>query len=112
MNRIFYDKSGKNFVFSEKEIIENALQQEREGINPRFCWYDYQKKKKSRRRDGVLCRCIPGFVLFFAEKMGGWSFWKADKATFVTVDLRDGGYPSLLASHKTAGRLDKMRFFL
>lgn len=46
MNKIFYDASGRNFVFSEKEIIKNALQQEADGITPRFCWYDYRKKEK------------------------------------------------------------------
>lgn len=70
MNRIFYDKSGKNFVFSEKEIIENALQQEREGINPRFCWYDYQKKEKITPPGWCVVSMYSGVCVVFRREDG------------------------------------------
>ena len=40
-----YDKSGKYHTATEKEIIDNALEQEREGVQPHFAWYDYDKKE-------------------------------------------------------------------
>lgn len=35
-----------NKVYTEKEVIANALQQERDGIEPHYAWYDYKKKEK------------------------------------------------------------------
>lgn len=35
-----------NKVFSENEIIENALQQEKEGIDPHYSFYDYKSGEK------------------------------------------------------------------
>ena len=38
-------KSG-NKIFTEKEIIENALQQEANGVQPHYSFYDYKAKEK------------------------------------------------------------------
>lgn len=44
-NFILHLKTG-NKVFSEKEVIENALEQERSGIEPRYSLYDHSKKER------------------------------------------------------------------
>lgn len=31
-----------NKIITEKEAIENALQQENEGVKPHYCYYDYK----------------------------------------------------------------------
>ena len=38
-------KSG-NKIFTEKEIIESALQQEANGVQPHYSFYDYKAKEK------------------------------------------------------------------
>lgn len=45
-NYIIGTKNGKNIVVSEKEIIENALEQEKQGIKPCYSFYDYKSGKK------------------------------------------------------------------
>lgn len=42
---IIGEKNGKLLTATEKEIIENALLQEREGVEPHYCWWDYKNKK-------------------------------------------------------------------
>ena len=44
-NFLLHLKTGSK-VFSEKEIIENALQQEKDGIEPHYSFYDYSKKER------------------------------------------------------------------
>ena len=44
-NFLLHFKSG-NRIFTEKEIIENALQQEANGVQPHYSFYDYKAKKK------------------------------------------------------------------
>ena len=39
-------KNGSSVLATREQIIENALQQEREGITPHYCFYDYKKQKK------------------------------------------------------------------
>ena len=43
-------KSG-NKIITEKEAIENALQQEEEGVKPHYCYYDYKNNMRFR----ILC---------------------------------------------------------
>lgn len=38
-------KSG-NKIITEREAIDNALQQEKEGIQPHYSFYDYKAKEK------------------------------------------------------------------
>lgn len=38
-------KNGKAQLYTSEQIIENALQQEREGIEPHFTWYDYKTRE-------------------------------------------------------------------
>lgn len=70
MNRIFCNASGKNFIFSEKEIIENALQQETDGIKPRFCWYDCRKKEKSTPPGWLVVSMFSGCCVVYRRNDG------------------------------------------
>ena len=38
-------KAGKTITATEKEIIENALEQERQGIKPHYAWFDYKTQE-------------------------------------------------------------------
>ena len=44
-NFILHLKTG-NKVFSEKEVIENALEQEINGVEPHYSLYDHNKKER------------------------------------------------------------------
>lgn len=44
-NFLLHLKTG-NKVFFEKEIIENALQQEKDDVKPHYSFYDYSKKER------------------------------------------------------------------
>ena len=39
------EKDGKYITATESEIINNALEQERDGIKPHFAWYDYKNNR-------------------------------------------------------------------
>lgn len=46
MERIFCVKiRGKNQIITESEAIENALEQEKNGIIPHYSWYDHKKRE-------------------------------------------------------------------
>ena len=38
-------KNGKALLLTDNEIINNALEQEKSGIKPHYCFYDYKEKK-------------------------------------------------------------------
>ena len=38
-------KSGKALLLTDDEIINNALEQEKSGTKPHYCFYDYKEKK-------------------------------------------------------------------
>ena len=40
---IIGEKDGRMLHATKKEIIENALKQEKEGVKPRYSFYDYKK---------------------------------------------------------------------
>lgn len=42
---IIGEKNGKYIVVTAKEVIENALEQERAGIKPHYAWLDYKEEK-------------------------------------------------------------------
>ena len=44
-NYIIGEKNGKCIVVTAKEIIGNALEQERAGIKPHYAWWDYKEEK-------------------------------------------------------------------
>lgn len=39
------EKDGKIITATESEIINNALEQEKDGVNPRFAFYDYKNQR-------------------------------------------------------------------
>ena len=39
------EKDGKILTATESEIINNALEQEKDGINPHFAFYDYKNQQ-------------------------------------------------------------------
>lgn len=45
-NYLIGEKDGRCVVVSEKEIIENALQQEKDGVKPHYSFYDYKNGEK------------------------------------------------------------------
>lgn len=42
---IIGEKDGKLLTATESEIINNALQQEKDGVNPHFAFYDYKNQR-------------------------------------------------------------------
>lgn len=42
---IIRKQDGSNLILTESEIIANALQQEADGIEPHFAWYDQKRKE-------------------------------------------------------------------
>lgn len=40
-----HNSQGKSLLFTDTELINNALHQEQNGIKPHYAWYDYKKKK-------------------------------------------------------------------
>lgn len=38
-------KDGKQLLLSEEEIIKNALEQESQGIEPHFAWFNYKTRQ-------------------------------------------------------------------
>lgn len=39
------EKDGKIITATESEIINNALEQEKDGVNPHFAFYDYKNQR-------------------------------------------------------------------
>ena len=39
------EKDGKLLTATESEIINNALEQEKSGVNPHFAFYDYKNQR-------------------------------------------------------------------
>lgn len=39
-------KDGTQLLLTDDEIINNALEQEKSGIKPHYCFYDYKEKKQ------------------------------------------------------------------
>ena len=40
-----YKKDGSRLILSDAEIIENALDQEKDGVKPHYAFYDWKNKK-------------------------------------------------------------------
>lgn len=40
-----YKKDGSQLLLTDAEIIQNALDQEKEGVKPHYACYDYKKKE-------------------------------------------------------------------
>lgn len=58
---IIGERSGKNIVVSDQEIIENALEQEKSGINPHYSFFDCKNGEKITP---------PGWLVWSSAKYG------------------------------------------
>ena len=56
-NFILHTKDG-NKVITESEAIQNALDQERQGIEPMYSFYDYKNKKPITPLGWLVCLLI------------------------------------------------------
>ena len=45
-NYIIGTKDRENIIISDKEVVENAISQEKDGIKPHYCFYDHKNKEK------------------------------------------------------------------
>lgn len=58
---IIGERNGKNIVVSDQEIIENALEQEKSGINPHYSFFDCKNGEKITP---------PGWLVWSSAKYG------------------------------------------
>lgn len=63
-------KDGKLLTATESEIINNALEQERGGINPHFAFYDYKNQRPVTNK--------------------GWCVWSNNRGCGVVYRRNDG----------------------
>lgn len=40
-----HNSQGKTLLFTDADLINNALHQEQNGIKPHYAWYDYKTQK-------------------------------------------------------------------
>ena len=63
-------KDGTQLLLTDDEIINNALEQEKQGIKPHYAFYDWKNKKRLRLRAGLFGRCLMAdAVQYIAAKM-------------------------------------------
>ena len=77
-------KDGKALLYSENEIIENALQQERDGIKPHYSFYDHKTRQKvtpqgwliwsTLRGCGVVYRRADGKMIIITGIQGDFAY--------------------------------------
>ena len=65
------EKDGKYITATESEIINNALEQERDGIKPHFAWWDNKNNKPIGNK--------------------GWLIWSSVNHGCGVVSRRDDG---------------------
>lgn len=58
---IIGERNGKNIVVSDQKIIENALEQEKSGINPHYSFFDCKNGEKITP---------PGWLVWSSTKYG------------------------------------------
>ena len=46
MRTLGHNREGKAIFATDKEIIDNAIEQEKEGIKPHYSFFDYKKREK------------------------------------------------------------------
>lgn len=67
---IIGEKDGKLLTATESEIINNALQQEKDGVNPHFAFYDYKNQRPVTNK--------------------GWCVWSNSRGCGVVYRRHDG----------------------
>lgn len=63
-------KNGSSVLATRDQIIENALQQEREGIEPHYCFYDYKRKEKVTPPGWLVWSLNDGCGIVYRRKDG------------------------------------------
>ena len=63
-------KNGKALLFSDEEIIENALQQEKAGIKPHYAWYDYKTQEQVTRPGWLVWSTMNGCGVVYRRHDG------------------------------------------
>lgn len=67
---IIGEKDGKLLTATESEIINNALEQEKDGIKPHFVWWDYKNQRPVTNK--------------------GWCVWSNSRGCGVVYRRNDG----------------------
>ena len=75
--------SGQIVHATEEEIINNALQQEREGIAPRYSFYDYKKKEKVTPAGWLVWSLYDGCGVVYRRADGKMVIVKGVQGDFV-----------------------------
>ena len=65
-----------NKTFKRSEMIDNAKQQEADGIKPGYCFYDYKNGKNITP---------PGWLVYSTYQDGAGVVYKTDKETYIFI---------------------------
>ena len=75
-------KNGSSVLATREQIIENALQQEREGIAPHYCFYDYKKKEKVTPAGWLVWSLMDGCGVVYRREDGKMIILKGLQSDF------------------------------
>lgn len=59
-----------DLICKESEIIQNALNQEKQGIDPHYAWYDYKNKKVATPAGWLVWSTYDGCGVVFRRSDG------------------------------------------
>ncbi len=76
-------KNNKIISVSKKEIIENALQQEKQGFKPHYVFYDYKKKEPMHN---------PGWLVWSDKIYGCGVVYRRDDGKLIIVTGVQGDF--------------------
>ena len=65
-----HNREGKAIFSTDLEIIQNALQQEKEGIKPHYSFYDYKKKEPITPPGWLVWSLYDGCGVVYRRKDG------------------------------------------
>lgn len=64
-------RQGKDdLIYKGSEIIQNALEQEKQGIEPHYAWYDYKKHKALTPAGWLVWSAYDGCCVVFRRSDG------------------------------------------
>lgn len=63
-------KDGKALLYTDEDIINNALQQEKDGIEPNYSFYDYKKREKITPAGWLVWSNMSGCGVVFRTNAG------------------------------------------
>ena len=82
MMTLGHRKNGSSVLATREQIIENALQQEREGITPHYCFYDYKKKEKVTPAGWLVWSLMDGCGVVYRREDGKMIIVKGVQSDF------------------------------